>query len=153
MSLIKFLLINVLLITSSYASKDSVTLQLQWKHQFQFAGYYMAKEKDFYDEVNLDVKLLEYKMDVTILDNVLNGKVNFATGRSSLIIDRSKGKKVVLLSSILQSSPIAMVSKKFANINTIEDFKNKTISITDQEAHSSLYPLLLSKSIDFKSLK
>jgi ABC-type nitrate/sulfonate/bicarbonate transport system substrate-binding protein len=29
---------------------DKVSLQLQWKHQFDFAGYYMAKEKDFYKD-------------------------------------------------------------------------------------------------------
>ena len=46
--------------------KQSVTLQLQWKHQFQFAGYYMAKEKGFYDEVDLDVKFLEYTKGMKI---------------------------------------------------------------------------------------
>ncbi len=34
---------------------DSVTLQLKWKHQFQFAGYYAAKEKGFYKDAGLEV--------------------------------------------------------------------------------------------------
>lgn len=38
---------------------DKVTLQLKWKHQFQFAGYYAAKSKGLYQQAGLDVTLLE----------------------------------------------------------------------------------------------
>jgi ABC-type nitrate/sulfonate/bicarbonate transport system substrate-binding protein len=34
---------------------DKVTLQLIWKNQFQFAGYYVAKEMGFFEEAGLDV--------------------------------------------------------------------------------------------------
>jgi len=34
---------------------DKVTHQLKWFHQFQFAGYYAAKEKGFYAAEDLDV--------------------------------------------------------------------------------------------------
>ena len=46
---------------------DEVTLQLIWKNQFQFAGYYVAEELGFYEEAGLDVTIKEYKfgMDVT----------------------------------------------------------------------------------------
>jgi putative ABC transport system substrate-binding protein len=30
------------------AALDAVSMQLKWKHQFQFAGYYQALEQDFY---------------------------------------------------------------------------------------------------------
>ena len=30
------------------AALDQVSLQLKWKHQFQFAGYYAALEQGFY---------------------------------------------------------------------------------------------------------
>ena len=38
-------------------AQESVTLQLKWTHQFQFAGYYMAKQKGFYNEAGLDVTI------------------------------------------------------------------------------------------------
>ncbi len=38
-------------------SLEPVTLQLKWKHQFQFAGYYMALEKGYYKEAGLDVTI------------------------------------------------------------------------------------------------
>jgi NitT/TauT family transport system substrate-binding protein len=34
---------------------DKVTLQLKWVTQAQFAGYYVAKDKGFYEEEGLDV--------------------------------------------------------------------------------------------------
>ena len=148
MNTIKYLLLSVIFITNVYGNKDNVTLQLQWKHQFQFAGYYMAKEKGFYDEVNLNVKFLEFQNGKNILDSVLSQEVNYATGRASLINQRSKGKKVVLLTSILQSSPLAVVTKKDSGINQIKDFKNKKLTITGNEAETSLYPMLLSQKIN-----
>ena len=35
---------------------DKVTLQLKWVTQAQFAGYYVAKDKGFYEEENLDAR-------------------------------------------------------------------------------------------------
>jgi ABC-type nitrate/sulfonate/bicarbonate transport system substrate-binding protein len=36
---------------------DSVSMQLKWKHQFQFAGYYQALEQGFYRDAGLDVTI------------------------------------------------------------------------------------------------
>ena len=36
-----------------------VTLQLRWRHQFQFAGYYAAIAKGYYRDVGLNVSLIE----------------------------------------------------------------------------------------------
>ena len=37
------------------ASPEKITLQLKWYHQFQFAGYYAAAEKGFYQNAGLEV--------------------------------------------------------------------------------------------------
>ena len=36
---------------------DAITLQLKWVTQAQFGGYYVAKDKGFYEEENLDVTI------------------------------------------------------------------------------------------------
>lgn len=36
---------------------DKLTLQLKWVTQGQFAGYYVAKDKGFYEAENLDVEI------------------------------------------------------------------------------------------------
>ena len=47
------------LFVSPAGALDQVSLQLKWKHQFQFAGYYAAVEKGFYRENGLDVVIRE----------------------------------------------------------------------------------------------
>jgi len=148
MNAIKYILLIIIFISSVYAQKDTVTLQFQWKHQFQFAGYYMAKEKGFYDDVNLNVKFLEYSNNENVLNNVLTQKINYATGRSSLINKRSHGKKIVLLNALLQSSPLAFVSHKQNNIETLGDFKTKRLTVTQNEIDTTLYPMLLSQNMN-----
>jgi len=39
---------------------DKIFLQLQWKHQFEFAGFYAAYEKSYYQQAGLDVEFIEY---------------------------------------------------------------------------------------------
>ena len=39
-------------------------MQLKWKHQFQFAGYYAALEQGFYRDAGLDVSIREGGPDI-----------------------------------------------------------------------------------------
>jgi len=53
-----------LFLTNSQGEK--ISLQLQWLHQFQFAGYYIAKEKGFYQKRGLDVEIKEYEKEINV---------------------------------------------------------------------------------------
>ncbi|RLA77881.1 MAG: hypothetical protein DRG78_16395 [Epsilonproteobacteria bacterium] len=125
----RFILFFILLYTSAF-SLDKISLQLHWKHQFQFAGYYMAKEKGFYKEFGLDVNIKEYQNNTDALDEVIKESVEYAIGRSSLIIDQAKGSDIKLLLAAFQSSPQVFISSKKSNITKIEDFKSKKIMLT-----------------------
>ena len=127
------LVIAVLLLTPlllQAAKLEKVSLQLQWLDQFQFAGYYMAKERGFYEEVGLDVELLPFNAALSPVDAVVRQKATYGIGRSSLIIDKSKGKEIVLLASIFQSSPVVLLATKESNITTVKDFAGKRIMMT-----------------------
>ena len=45
------LILTFIIITTSVHAQKKVTLQLSWLNQFQFAGYYMAKEMVYYEDV------------------------------------------------------------------------------------------------------
>lgn len=113
------------------ASLEKVSLQLQWVDQFQFAGYYMAKEKGFYKDAGFDVEIKKFNSDINAVEEVISKRATYGTGRSSLIIEKSNGKDVVLLASIFQSSPLILLSLEESNIKTVEDFKNKRVMITN----------------------
>jgi ABC-type nitrate/sulfonate/bicarbonate transport system substrate-binding protein len=66
-----------LFFTTFLNANEKVTLQLKWFHQFQFAGYYAAKEKGFYEEVGLDVEIKERDLKYNNIDEVINGNAQY----------------------------------------------------------------------------
>ena len=90
---------------------DDVTLQLKWKHQFQFAGFYMAKEKGFYKNENINVHFKEYNSK-TPVEEVLHGKAHFGVGDTALIRAYASGKPLTALLAIYQNSPNVLVGIK-----------------------------------------
>ena len=106
--IITFIIINLLFSNE----KTNISLQLSWLNQFQFAGYYVAKEKGFYKEVGLEVEINEFKDKTDLAQLVVSQKVDFAIGRSSLMIDRLKGNDIIALGAIFQNSPLVLISTK-----------------------------------------
>jgi ABC-type nitrate/sulfonate/bicarbonate transport system substrate-binding protein len=87
----------------SVQASDTLKIQLRWKHQFQFAGYYIAKEKGFYEARGLDVELIEGgPQALSPIDDLLSGKVDFAITGSGVAIDRMEGQPVVAVAAIMQ---------------------------------------------------
>ena len=125
---------------------EKVSLQLQWLDQFQFAGYYMAKEKGFYKDVGLDVKIKKFGPGIMPIDEVVSKKATYGIGRSSLIIDKSHGKNIVLLAAIFQSSPEILLARKDSNIKTVKDFVGKKVMMTPDAFGSVPLRAMISQS-------
>ncbi|NQY95239.1 MAG: ABC transporter substrate-binding protein, partial [Campylobacteraceae bacterium] len=125
------------------AENKKVTLQLTWLHQFQFAGYYMAKEMGYYDDVGIDLEIKEYTYETKIIDEVQNKKVDFAVGRSSIIIDKINGKDIVALGAIFQSNPLMLLVREDSGISSIEDLRYKKIMIANiSKSRASIIAML-----------
>ena len=77
----------LLLPALSWANPDlqSVTLQLRWLHQFQFAGYIMAKEKGFYQEEGLDVFIRPGGPGIAPVNEVLEDKAQYGVGNMEVL--------------------------------------------------------------------
>ncbi|MES2075753.1 MAG: PAS domain S-box protein [Pseudomonadota bacterium] len=88
---------------------EKVSVQLQWQHQFQFAGYYAAQDQGYYRDAGLDVSLLEAQPGVDPVQKVVDGHSQYGTGSSSLLLSRSLGQPVVVLASIFQHSGAALL--------------------------------------------
>jgi diguanylate cyclase (GGDEF)-like protein/PAS domain S-box-containing protein len=128
-----------------YAQNDKkITLQLNWLNQFQFAGYYMAKEKGFYKDVNLDVQIKESNFNTDVIKEIESKNADFAVGRSSLIIEKINGKDIVALCAIYQESPLILLVKKDSNITSVKDLRNKKIMITPDARYSAPVLAMLS---------
>jgi polar amino acid transport system substrate-binding protein len=114
---------------------EKVSLQLQWKHQFEFAGFYAAKEKGFYADAGLEVEIKEYEQGKEILGSVLSGETTFGLLYSSVIRDRMEGKPVILLANYFKRSPLALVVKP--DIYFPGDLKGKKVMGEKHELESA----------------
>ena len=107
----KFLYIFLFFLQFSYATPlQKVSLQFHWLDQFEFAGYYMAKEKGFYANKGFDVEFKKYTYGLDVLQEVESNNATFAIGGSDLVIHISKGADIKLLASIFQSSPLVLLT-------------------------------------------
>ena len=149
--MIKNIFIFFLFLSSNIFALEKVSLALEWKYQFQFAGYIAAKEKGFYRDAGFEVKLLEYN-NIDTIDMLLNKEVTFATAKSRVILDKMQGKEVVLLASFFKKSALVFIAQE--NIRSPEQFINLSIMSTPVELTHSNLGILLNKfkitSNDFK---
>jgi polar amino acid transport system substrate-binding protein len=128
--LILFQLFSLILLNAQ-PNVEKISVQLQWVDQFQFAGYYVAKEKGFYKDAGLEVTIQKFNPKQLAVDEVMSGKSTYGIGRSSLLVDRMRGKDVVVLSAIFQSSPFILLSEKSLDIKTPRDLIGKRIMMTE----------------------
>jgi ABC-type nitrate/sulfonate/bicarbonate transport system substrate-binding protein len=73
------------LASHSPAALDRVSIQLKWKHQFQFAGYFAALEQGFYRDAGLDVTIREGGPGIDVAETVANGKADFDVCNASVL--------------------------------------------------------------------
>lgn len=131
------------------SSSKTIVLQLKWKHQFQFAGYYMAKEKGYYNDCNINLEIIEGSDICNPVDSVLNGRANIGIGGSELLIQRNQGKPIIALLSIFQHSPMVLIGKRKPENQNIHDVVGRRVMIENQS--SEIYAYLMSEGIEANS--
>lgn len=106
-----------------------VRLMLQWTHQAQFAGYYVALEKGFYREQGLDVSIASGGPGLEPAEYLVQGKVDFASLWLSAALSRSdKERALVNVAQIVNSSNLVLVSRQ-GDIVGPSQLSGKKISI------------------------
>lgn len=153
----RYFLFIIFLPFTLFAAKtfEKTTLQLSWFNQFQFAGYYIAKEKGFYKDVGLNVNIKNYDFDVNVTKDVSEGKVDFGIARETLISEKiNTFHNIVALYPLFQISPLILITKNDSNINSLKDFSNKRIMLSENDSsQASLKAMLSSNNINKESLK
>lgn len=127
----RFLLMLFLLCPVSLAAAplQQVTLQLKWKHQFQFAGFYAAVEQGYYREAGLDVRIVPRDSVKSSVDRVLEGEAEYGVEGGNLLRQYLLGKPLVLLAPIFQHSPSVLVGLKESDIRSPRDLIDKRVMV------------------------
>ena len=137
---------------ASIASED-ITLQLKWRHQFQFAGYYAAQQQGYYRDEGLNVKIIEGSKDRPPLQQVLSGQADYSIGDAEVLVARISGKPLVALAAIFQHSPGVLLSLQNSNIQHPKDLVGKRIMMsTDDQGVFQFKAMLLKQHLDIRQM-
>jgi len=130
-------------LSSASNTLQPLTLQLQWKDQFEFAGFYAAKEKGFYKDVGLDVSFKPFDPDKDIIDEVLQGKADYGVSYSSVISRYLKGAPLIFVANFLKYSPLMLVSQESYTLPS--DLKGKKVMGVSNELEAETIMMMFKK--------
>ncbi len=140
---ITLLILSIIIILPLKAlSLTNVTLQLNWKYQFEFAGYIAAKEKGFYKKNGLNVKIIPYNGG-SVIKKVLDGKADFGVTDSDIFAAIIYHRPIVFLANIFKKSPLVLAVKPY--ISTPLELRHKKIMADENEFNFTSLGLLLHK--------
>ncbi|WP_198167914.1 ABC transporter substrate-binding protein [Ketogulonicigenium robustum] len=111
-------------------AQDALTLQLKWVTQAQFAGYYVALEKGYYSDENLDVTILPGGPDVAPPQVLAGGGADVMVDwLASALAVREGGLPVVNIAQPFASSGLLLTCWKDAGFTGPQDFKGHTLGV------------------------
>lgn len=122
----------------------TINLQLKWLHQFQFAGYYMAKEKGYYSESGLNVNFIESTQGPSPIEKLSYGTVDYAIGGAGAVSYFANGMPLVALATFFQHSPSLLISR----FPTLSSLKNKKVMLTKGLMNSEIIAMLRKNNIN-----
>ncbi|WP_126977968.1 ABC transporter substrate-binding protein [Frigidibacter oleivorans] len=109
---------------------DEVVLQLKWVTQAQFAGYYVAAEKGFYEEEGLEVTIKPGGPDIAPTQVIAGGGADVVIDwMPSALAAREKGLALVNIAQPYKSSGMMLTCLKETGITSPEDFRGKTLGV------------------------
>ncbi|OHC58745.1 MAG: nitrate ABC transporter substrate-binding protein [Rhodobacterales bacterium RIFCSPHIGHO2_02_FULL_62_130] len=109
---------------------DDVTLQLKWVTQAQFAGYYVAAAKGFYEEEGLNVTILPGGPDVAPTQVIAGGGADVVIDwMPSALAAREKGLALVNIAQPFKSSGMMLTCLKESGVAAPTDFADKTLGV------------------------
>ncbi|HEX9213240.1 MAG TPA: ABC transporter substrate-binding protein [Bradyrhizobium sp.] len=115
---------------SNAQGAESVTIQLKWVAQAQFAGYFVAKDKGFYKEAGLDVTIKPGGPDVAPPQVLAGGGADVTVDwMPSALASREKGVPLVNISQTFKKSGLELTCRADTGIKKPTDLKGKTLGI------------------------
>jgi NitT/TauT family transport system substrate-binding protein len=112
------------------SAADQLTLQLKWVTQGQFAGYYVAKDKGFYEAEGLDVTIKPGGPDIAPPQVIAGGGADVVVDwMPSALASREKGVPLVNIAQPFKKSGMMLTCRKETGIKAPADFKGKTLGV------------------------
>lgn len=109
---------------------DALKVQLKWMPQAQFAGYYVAQEREYYADVELDVTLVPGGPGITPSKVLAAGDADVAVDwMTPALVARAEGTPVVNIAQAFTKSALAVVCRRDSGVSEPEDLRGKRIAV------------------------
>lgn len=121
-----------------------VTFQLNWVAGGFHAGFAVALHDGYYEEVGLDVTLVEGNGSGTTAQLVASNQAQLAYADAVSVAKLiGEGASMRVISTIYQSSPAEIQALKSAGIKSVADLKGTSVGVPSGAAQTVMLPLLL----------
>ena len=133
-----------------------IKLQLQWLPQSQFAGYYVALDKGYFEEEGFDsVEILPGGGDIAPQDVLANGNADFAVAWVPKVLGtlEASGAELTDIAQVYQKSGTLQVSFKGDGVASIADFENKRIGSWGFGNEWEIFAAMAAEGLDASSVK
>ncbi|KRF44053.1 ABC transporter substrate-binding protein [Paenibacillus sp. Soil787] len=114
--------------TPTSKQPDKVTQAMSWFAQPEMGGHYAAQVAHFYEKAGLDVTLQQGGPQVSNIQLVASGKVQFAMANADeVVLARKEGIPVKVIYANLQTNPQNLIYHKDSGIKKIEDLNGRKV--------------------------
>lgn len=137
------------------APRMKIRFQMQWIDQAQFAGLYVAKQKNYYSEEGLDVELIPGGFSTDPISRVEKGDAELGSATGDQVVIRADKKSDIRgIATVYNTSLVCFMSHEKDNINSVHDFIGKTVGVyRGFDSENVLRSLLLLHNIKETDLK
>ena len=146
------MLVLSILISQIGFSNDKITkinFCPQYLPQAQFAGFFVALEKGFYQKYNLEVDIKTYVNNGAVTQGLVSGELDIGTFfLSSAMKLRSEGMKLINIGQVSKQSALILLAKKESNISKPEDINGKKIGIYLDDFNILFYEFIKKYQLD-----
>jgi NitT/TauT family transport system substrate-binding protein len=114
----------------SAQAADKVTLQLKWVTQAQFAGYYVAQDRGFFKEENLDVTIKPGGPDIAPPQVIAGGGADvIVEWMPAALAAREKGVPLVNIAQPFKRSGMMLTCRKETGITSPANFPGRKLGV------------------------
>lgn len=138
--------------SSGAAAATKVGIQLNWKPEPQFGGFYAAQLNGAYTRHNLDVNVVAGGVGAPTVQMVGNGQIEFGiVSADELLIARSRGNNVVALFAVYQTCPQGLMVRASRGLKEIGDIFKQPGTVAIESGLP--YAMLLKRRYGFDRVK
>jgi len=147
------LVVAVLLSVPAVRAGEPIVLQLKWYHQFQFAGFYAAEAKGFYEAEGVKVEIREGSPKRPAIQEVLSGRADFGVADEAVLLARLQGQPVVACAVIFQHSPFIVMARADSGIRKPSDLSGRSVMVGPLEGTAQFQAMLKHEGIPLGAVK